>query len=84
MDYVIYALAGISIFLSIGGFGYVGPKNKWVIIASIISIIFSIMAIYYISFWPLVIGFVLNWGLKRMGLEPSNSEVWSDLDDPKE
>ena len=81
MEYIIYILAGISIFLSIGGFWYVGPKRKWVVLVSIISITFSGLAIYYLSFWPLIIGFAINWGFRRLGLEPSNSDVASGLDD---
>lgn len=61
MQYLIYALAGISILLSVGGFGYVGPKRNWVLVASVNSIICSLLAIMYVSIWPLLIGFVINW-----------------------
>jgi len=81
LDYVIYTLAGISILLAIGGFGYRGAKSTWVFTASFVSIVFSSLAIFYVSFWPLVVGFALNWSLKLLGLEPSNSEVTSGLDD---
>jgi len=80
MHYVIYILAGISILLAIGGFAYNGPKKVWVVLASIVSIIFSYLAITYVSFWPLIAGFALNWLLKFMGLEPTNSEVESGKD----
>lgn len=72
MDYVVYGLAFISIVLSIGGFYYQGPMKLWVIVASIISITFSILAIYYVSFVPILIGFSINWGLKLLGLDPGS------------
>jgi hypothetical protein len=81
MQYAIYALAGISILLAVGGLGYKGPKHFWVTIASIISIAFSSLAIAYVAFWPLIVGFVLNWSLRLFGREPSNAEVASGLDD---
>lgn len=80
MEYVIYALAAISIFLAIGGLGYQGPKKVWVVLSSIISLSFSFLAIAIVSFWPLIAGFALNWLLKILGLEPSNSEVKSGID----
>lgn len=80
MEYLIYILAGISIILSLGGFSYVGPKKKWAVLTSLVSLIFSISAIIYVSIWPIIIGFAINWGFRLIGLEPSNSEVTSGLD----
>ena len=83
LAYVIYILAGLSIIWALFGFAYVGPKKTWVIVSSLISIAFAGLAIYYVSFWPFIISFGLNWGLKLMGLEPTNSEVLSNSDDPE-
>ena len=80
MDYIIYVLSGISIFLALGGFGYVGPKKNWVVITSIISIVFSMAAIIYVSFWPIVVGFAINWGFKLLGFEPTDAEVQAGLE----
>lgn len=81
MEYIIYILAGISIVWALFGFAYKGPKKIWVTINSLISIGFAVLAIYYISFWPLLISFGLSWGLKLLGFEPTNAEVLSGLED---
>jgi len=72
MELVIYILAGVSIFLAIGGF------NAWklsghpgLLISSVVSIGFSGAAIFLIEWWPLVAGFAINWGLRFIGLDPS-------------
>ena len=80
-DYVIYTLAGISILLAIRGFSYRGAKRTWVFTDSFISIVFSSLAIFYVSFWFWVIGFVLTWCFALFVFEPSDFEVASGSDD---
>jgi len=72
MTIIIYILAGISILLAIGGLSaYTQTKHVGVLLSSLISIGFSVLAIVLIHWWPLIVGFVLNWGLRLLGLDPS-------------
>mgnify|MGYP001320006659 CR=1 FL=1 len=71
MAIVIYVLAGSSILLAIGGLvTYAQTKHIGMLLSSLISIGFSIAAIVLVHWWPLVVGFGLNWGLRLLGLDP--------------
>ncbi|CEO38674.1 hypothetical protein PPBDW_I20690 [Photobacterium kishitanii] len=72
MNYIIYALAGISILLSLGGFqAYRDSKHIGLLLSSLVSIGFSLTAIVLVQWWPLAAGFLVNWILRLMGLDPS-------------
>jgi hypothetical protein len=72
MAILIYILAGLSIVLAIGGLSaYAQSKQIGLLLSSIVSIGFSVTAIVLVHWWPLVVGFALNWGLKLLGLDPS-------------
>jgi len=70
MKIIIYILATISIVLSISGLSYEGPKKNAVRLSSIISIIFSSIAIVKVSIIPLIIGFAINWIFRLLGMDP--------------
>jgi hypothetical protein len=71
VNIVIYIIAGISILLAIGGLSaYSDSRHPGFVISSIISIVFSGLAIYLVHWWPLLIGFAGNWGLRLLGLDP--------------
>lgn len=71
MTVIIYILAGISILLAIGGFSaYSQTRHIGLLISSIVSIAFALLAIVLIHWWPLLVGFVINWGLRLVGLDP--------------
>ena len=71
MEIVIYILAGLSILLAIGGLlAYSETKHIGLLLSSIISITFSVLAIVLVHWWPLLIGLGLNWGLRLLGLDP--------------
>jgi len=71
MEILIYILAGVSILLAIGGLStYSETKHPGLLISSIISIGFSGLAIYLVHWWPLIVGFAANWGLRLLGLDP--------------
>jgi hypothetical protein len=71
MSIVIYVLAALSIVLAIGGLSaYVQTKHIGLLLSSIISISFSVLAIVLVHWWPLVVGFAANWGLRLLGLDP--------------
>lgn len=73
MAIVIFVLAGISILLAIGGLSaYSATKHPGLLISSLISIGFSSLAIYLIEWWPLLVGFAANWGLRLLGLDPGH------------
>ena len=73
MAVVIYILAAISILLAIGGLAaYAQTKHIGMLLSSIVSIVFSILAIVLIHWWPLVVGFGLNWGLRLLGFDPGS------------
>lgn len=73
MKYLIYALAGISMFLAVGGLSaYANSKQIGLLLSSVVSIAGALAAIYLISFWPLVLAFALNWVLRLAGLDPSS------------
>jgi len=71
MAIVIYILAGLSILLAIGGLAaYSQTKHVGLLLSSIVSIAFSVLAVALVHWWPLVVGFGLNWGLRLLGLDP--------------
>jgi hypothetical protein len=71
MAIVINVLACISIALAIGGLSaYRQTKLFGLLLSSIISISFAVLAIVLGQWWPLVVGFALNWGLRLLGLDP--------------
>lgn len=72
MEIIIYLLAGLSVLLAIGGLSaYAESKHIGLLLSSVISISFSLLAIVLVQWWPLVVGFALNWGLRLLGLDPS-------------
>jgi len=57
----VYLLAGISIFLALGGLNaYSATKDKGLLLSSFVSIGFSTTAIILPHWWPLVVGFLIN------------------------
>lgn len=65
MDIIIYVLAGLSIILAVGGLvAWEQSKNTGLLISSIVSIGFSATAIILPHWWPLVVGFAINWMIK--------------------
>ena len=75
MAIVIYILAGISIMLAIGGLSaYSQTKNIGLLLSSLVSIVFSIAAVVLVHWWPLVVGFLANVGLKVAGLDRTSSK----------
>lgn len=71
MDIVIFTFAGISILLAIGGLVACSEsKHPGLLISSVISIVFSGMAIYLVHWWPLILGFAANWGIRLLGFDP--------------
>ena len=72
MAIIIYILAGISIVLAVGGLSaYMQTKHIGILLSSIVSIGFSVLAIVLVHWWPLIVGFGLNWVLRLLGLDPS-------------
>lgn len=72
MTIIIYILAGLSILLAIGGLSaYAQTKHIGLLLSSLVSIGFSVLAIVLVHWWPLIVGFGLNWGLRLLGLDPS-------------
>jgi len=71
MAIVIYILAGLSILLAIGGLSaYAQTKHVGLLLSSIVSIVFSTLAIVLLHWWPLIVGFSINWTLRLIGLDP--------------
>lgn len=71
MHYIIYLLSALSILLAIGGLSaYSHSKHIGLLLSSIVSITCAIIAIVNVVWWPLVLGFALNWGLRLLGLDP--------------
>jgi hypothetical protein len=65
---VIYVLAGLSILLAVGGLSaYSQTKQVSLLLSSLVSIAFSLLAIMLVHWWPLVVGFAANWALKLFG-----------------
>lgn len=72
MTILIYIFAGLSILLAIGGLSaYAQTKHIGLLLSSLVSIGFSVLAIVLVHWWPLIVGFGLNWGLRLLGLDPS-------------
>jgi hypothetical protein len=71
MSIIIFVLAGFSTMLAIGGLvAYADTRHIGLLLSSVVSIAFSIMAIIAVEWWPLVVGFGINLGLKAFGLDP--------------
>lgn len=74
MAILIYILSAISIVLAIGGLAaYRQTNHMGMLLSSIVSITCSILAISLVEWWPLVVGFGLNWTLRLLGFDPSRS-----------
>lgn len=73
MAIVIYVLAGISILLAIGGLSsYPQTKHPGLLLSSLVSIGFSVLGILLVHWWPLLVGFAINWGLRPLGMDPGS------------
>ena len=71
MNVIIYLLASISIVLAAGGLSvYAQTKHVGMLLSSTVSITFSVLSIVLVSWWPLIIGFSINWCLRLLGLDP--------------
>lgn len=71
IKFIIYLLSVTSISLAISGLSaYSKTRHIGLLLSSIVSITCSVIAIINIAWWPLVIGFALNWGLRLLGLDP--------------
>lgn len=71
MVIVIYILAALSILLALGGLAaYAQTRHIGLLLSSIVSIGFSVLAIVMVEWWPLVVGFGINWLLRLLGLDP--------------
>lgn len=71
MVIVIYILAALSILLALGGLAaYAQTRHIGLLLSSIVSIGFSVLAIVMVEWWPLVVGFGINWVLRLLGLDP--------------
>ena len=71
MAIIVYVLAGISMLLAISGlFAYAQSRHIGLLLSSFVSIAFSVLAIFLVHWWPLVVGFAVNWGLRLLGLDP--------------
>jgi hypothetical protein len=74
MTTLVYLLAGVSILLAIGGLSaYSTSKHPGLLWSSLISIGFAIVAISIPHWWPLVVSFACNLGLRLAGLDPATS-----------
>ena len=61
LEYGIYIFAGISILLAVGGFkAYSDTKDPGLLLSSVVSLVFSSLAIGIPHWWPLLVGFTLN------------------------
>lgn len=68
MNIAIYILAGISIVLAIGGLAaWRQAKRTELLLSSIVSIAFSSVAVLLPHWWPLIVGFGVNWLIKATG-----------------
>lgn len=68
MNIVIYILASISIVLAIGGLAaWSQTRHIGLLLSSMVSIGFSALAIVLPHWWPLIVGFGINWAIKLLG-----------------
>jgi len=75
MSIAIYILSSISILLAVGGLSaYWQTKSISLLMSSLVSIAFSVLAMVLIHWWPLVVGFAVNWGIKVLGSRPDTAE----------
>ncbi len=66
MNYIIYILAIVAIFLSAHGFEtYKKTGNLIVLVSSLVSVGFSIFAIVSLEWLALAAGFIMVFALKR-------------------
>ena len=67
MEPVVYVLAALSILLALGGLkAFADTRSPGLLLSSIVSIVFSVIAIALPHWWPLVTGFVINIVLGRL------------------
>ena len=72
MQFLVYALAVISIVLGLGGLRtYQDTKHIGILLGSLIYIASGVLAISLAQWWPLLLGFAATWGLRLLGLDPT-------------
>lgn len=72
MTFVVYVLAVLSLlWAGVGLYAYQESKHRGVLLSSIVSIAFALLAIRLVHWWPLVASFGVQWALRLIGLDPS-------------
>ena len=71
MVYAIYALAVLFLLWGIAGFmGWLGSKRIGILMASVVCVGASLASYQLQALWPLIVGLVVLWLLRRLGFDP--------------
>lgn len=70
IDYILYIVAGLSILLAIGG---ISTNNKAVVLSSVASLGLNGYAIYEMTWWPILVSFVIGVIIKSVLGDPGAS-----------
>jgi hypothetical protein len=69
---VVYILAALYIVLAAGlGFTYYRGRHPGTFLMAMAYGLSGLLAIGHVHWWPLLVGFVLAWVVRFMGLDPS-------------
>jgi len=75
MSVVIYIFSGLFILLAAAiGFGWYRTRHPGLVLMAATYGAAGMLALVYMTWWPLLVGFVLVWLLRLMGLEPVHGE----------
>ena len=74
MTILLYIVQGVFALLAVGLItGYTASKHLGLLLAGIFFGGAAATSFYLMAWWPLGVGFVLAWGLRLLGLDPSSS-----------
>jgi hypothetical protein len=73
---VVYIFAGLFILLALGLlFAYYRSRQPGMLLMATAYGAAAAAALVYTSWWPLILGFVLVWLFRLMGLEPNSNRA---------
>lgn len=68
---VIYVFAALFAALAVGLiFAYYRTRHPGTLLMGVIYLSSAAAAVGYMRFWPLIVGLILTWVIRLMGLEP--------------
>ncbi|MGB5035371.1 MAG: hypothetical protein WBQ66_02130 [Blastocatellia bacterium] len=73
MTLLLYLVAGICMTLGFGGLvAFATSRHIGVLLGALVFIGSGVAAIVLVAWWPFLVGFVVVWALRFLGLDPEH------------